>query len=131
MGSPLWRWLRALAPVALYALAIVLVSSQSDLPKTRVWDKAAHFVEYTILGFLICRALWLLRPMGPGKAMGIAVALSTAFGLTDEIHQYFVPRRDASLGDLVADFLGSVAGVVVWYGWFRLAKRLGRRESDG
>lgn len=129
MKGTFWRWVRALLPVALYALAIVLVSSQSELPKTRVWDKAAHFAEYTILAFLIGRAIWLLRPMAPTRAMGIAVALSTAFGLSDEIHQYFVPNRDASFGDLVADFLGSVAGVVVWYGWFRLTTRLGRRES--
>lgn len=122
--------MRALAPVALYALAIVLVSSQSSLPRTRIWDKAAHFGEYAVLGFLICRAIWLIRPMPVWKAGLWAVALSTSFGVTDELHQYFVPNRDASVGDLVADFLGSCAGALAWMGWFGLLRWLRPARSE-
>lgn len=114
------RWLSALAPVALYALAIFLVSGQSQLPPTRIWDKAAHFCEYTLFAFLICRAVLLLKPMAPVRAAICAVALATAFGVTDEIHQFFVPGRDSSPYDLLADFLGSTAGATAYLVWLQL-----------
>jgi VanZ family protein len=40
--------------------------------------------------------------------------ISAAFGLSDELHQHFVPGRDASALDLAADTVGSLAGVLAW-----------------
>lgn len=113
-GKPLRVWIVALGPVVLYGLAIYLVSAQSNLPPSPVGDKIAHFAEYALLGFLLTRGLFLLFDRGIRWAAVVAVVASTAFGLTDELHQYFVPNRDASLLDLVADFAGSVAGAVAY-----------------
>lgn len=126
-------WLWALGPVALYAGAIVLLSSQSEFPSIGLlaklryafarspfgfvgFDKIQHFVEYAIFAFLIARALQILGPteQSRGRTWIVAASLGTLFGLTDEIHQYFVPKRDASLADLAADALGSGAGAAAW-----------------
>jgi VanZ family protein len=36
--------------------------------------------------------------------------LASIYGITDEIHQSFVPMRDTSVFDVFADGLGSFAG---------------------
>ena len=40
------------------------------------------------------------------------VLLATLFGVTDEIHQYFVPGRQADVFDVVADAVGALAGAL-------------------
>lgn len=123
------RWIWALGPVALYAGLIVFLSSRSSLPGVGINDKLLHFGEYALLAFLVNRALMLLRPSASPRVLTlIAIALATSFGVTDEVHQYFVPRRDASFYDLVADFLGSVAGAMAYAAWADLRSRLARRQ---
>lgn len=119
------RWLRAWGPVLLYGALIVFLSSRSDLPKVRLSDKLIHFCEYALLAFLVSRALFLLAPhKGAVRAALWAVALATAFGITDEAHQFFVPKRDASLGDLLADLAGSLTGAGLYLLWLQALRRL-------
>lgn len=37
--------------------------------------------------------------------------LASLYGITDEIHQSFIPMRDASFWDFMTDSIGSLAGV--------------------
>ena len=46
----------------------------------------------------------------------LAVSVSTLYGISDEVHQYFVPGRTASLADIVADGIGSLIGVLCYLG---------------
>jgi len=132
--SQLRRWLWALGPVALYAGAIVLLSAQSELPSVGwLWklrylysqsplgglfgfDKIQHFLEYAVFGFLIARAVQILSDpkRRSVRIWLVATLLGAAFGATDELHQYFVPHRDSSVGDLVADTLGTAFGAASW-----------------
>ncbi|MCG8568167.1 MAG: VanZ family protein [Desulfobacterales bacterium] len=74
-------------------------------------DKVMHFLAYGILAVLTARNMAGERPHWSPWAIGIfAVLFTTAFGLSDEIHQSFVPQRHASVLDLVADFFGACAG---------------------
>jgi VanZ family protein len=52
---------------------------------------------------------------GAVTVAGAAVALlaSSAYGVTDELHQHFVPGRDVTLGDLLADVIGAAAGASI------------------
>ena len=65
------------------------------------WDKLAHALEYALLAFLLGRGL--------GRWDG-AVALAVLYGLSDELHQRYVPGREASAGDLLADAVGALIG---------------------
>ena len=39
------------------------------------------------------------------QSIGLAIICVIAFGITDEMHQWFVPQRQADVWDLVADTL--------------------------
>ena len=80
-----------------------------------VSDKVLHALEYAILAILCYRAF--LHASGPGLAdyAGVlAIVGAILFGVSDELHQYFVPLRDADPWDLVANGVGSLIGVSGW-----------------
>ena len=67
-------------------------------------DKIYHVVEYTLLGYLFMRAFILSDYKLPRGLIAIMVYLfGTLFGITDEIHQIFVPGRFYSYWDMAAD----------------------------
>ena len=67
-------------------------------------DKIGHAGAYAVLGALLTLATG--RPW-------LAVLLATLFGVSDEIHQYFVPGRHADVLDVVADAVGALIGALV------------------
>ncbi|MBN1477738.1 VanZ family protein [Candidatus Sumerlaeota bacterium] len=77
-------------------------------------DKLMHLVEYGVLGFLLARILGR-GESAPSTAVLIASALITlAYGVTDEVHQIWVPTRTFSLCDLTADLIGGALGAAAW-----------------
>ena len=76
-------------------------------------DKAAHFLIYGGLGGALVRALAGGRTaaMGPRRIL-FAVVLATLYGVTDEIHQSFVPPRTPDVLDVAADAVGALAGAI-------------------
>ncbi len=97
-------------PVLVYATLVLVVGGQANLqPPVRFVnaDKLYHVLEYAVLGFLLARALRAtLRVRIAVMAAVMAVGLGGLVGLTDELHQRFVPGRECSALDLVADLAG-------------------------
>ena len=118
MGQVLWYW----APVALYAGTIFFLSAQShpeeQLPSfllEGVSDKVLHAVEYGILSLLCYRAFrWAAGPAVARQAVVLAIVTASVYGLTDEVHQLFVPFRESSWQDWLADTIGAVIGAMSW-----------------
>jgi VanZ family protein len=103
------RLLTAWLPVVLWAAVIFTLSSVSDLGTgLGTWDlalrKIAHGAEFAVLGFLLLRAL--------GNELAGLVA-GVAYAISDEIHQHFVPGRQAALLDVLVDTAGVAVGVYV------------------
>ncbi|MBW1778409.1 MAG: VanZ family protein [Deltaproteobacteria bacterium] len=100
-------------PVGLYCFFIFVQSAFPPVVKEPLFpfsDKAAHLFIYAVLGMLFYRAF--KAPSMKKTAAAIwAVSASTLYGVSDEIHQAFVPLRTAEMGDLLADALGSALGV--------------------
>lgn len=72
-------------------------------------DKIAHLGMYGVLGYLVARAL----PLPRGRvAMLASLAWMTVFALLDEVHQHWIPGRDASIADWAADILGASLGLL-------------------
>lgn len=96
------------------ALIFAISSFEVSVPGVRhlpFRDKALHFVEYAVLGWLCATAASRSWPsVSSWRTALFAVFVSTLWGLSDEIHQALVPGRSSELGDFVADFLGSAAG---------------------
>jgi len=120
LRSPL-SVLRYWGPVFLYAGVIFLVSSMSSPPESvssflgETSDKVLHLGEYGLLGALVYRACrhgagaWVAD-----HAVIVAVAGCALYGLSDEIHQLFVPLREGDPLELVADSIGATLGAWIW-----------------
>jgi len=97
------------------ALAVMFwLSSMSDVPGTRyVWDKVLHAAGYAGLGLLALRAFH--GGFASPRVAPTLFAASTVilWGISDEFHQSFVPGRDASARDVIADAIGFAVAVGV------------------
>jgi VanZ family protein len=71
-------------------------------------DKIVHTCVYAVLSFLYFHSL---SSSGIKRhCFLIALLLTSIYALSDEFHQYYVPGRYASIGDLIADFIGAFIG---------------------
>jgi VanZ family protein len=112
----LWLWL----PVALDAALIFFLSSIPRLPSPPgpFSDKHFHFASYALFAALLVRALASARLRNVTGRIAIgAILLAALYGVTDEIHQMFVPGRSADPYDLLADTLGAVAAAGLLLAW--------------
>jgi len=101
----------------LWAAVIFVVSSSPDpfpfIPRALLSkDKVIHACVYGLLGAFVRVALDGTR-LPPRAALALAAALATLYGVSDELHQSFVPGRDTSAGDLLADAVGACLGAWV------------------
>jgi VanZ family protein len=112
-----WHW----APPLAYATLIFALSSLSrpeeTLPSflTDLGDKTLHLVEYGLLGALCYRAFrYAAGVRGARYSLPLSILAGALYGVTDEVHQAFVPLREASAWDWLADTVGAAAGGVGW-----------------
>jgi hypothetical protein len=73
--------------------------------------EALHLVEFGILYVLWVLALLSWDKLNP-KSNNIAALFSIFYGLTDELHQYFVPSRSCNIIDFSKDAFGVITA---WY----------------
>jgi VanZ family protein len=102
-------------PVVLHMALIFAASSTADLdplPGT-FSDKPAHLGVYAVLGGLLARAFAGGWRNVTWPQVVLAVVLSTAYGVSDEFHQSFVPGRTPDAMDVVADAAGAALGAIV------------------
>ncbi|MGI6105835.1 MAG: VanZ family protein [Raoultibacter sp.] len=73
-----------------------------------------HFMEYFIFGLLLSFAL--KQHVSIKRAFMVAIIVASAYGITDEIHQLFVPGRDCTPLDWFVDMLGaSFAALIAFF----------------
>ena len=119
--SKLRNFLICWLPLVIYCLAIFIQSSfpgPKKLPSFTFADKILHFGAYGLLGILFFRAYETL-PLKANKTLLILLSIGSAtlYGVSDEIHQYFVPFREADIMDVIANTLGSICGVYFYHMW--------------
>jgi VanZ family protein len=97
-------------PVGAYVSLIFFLSAQPGLQPPLHFqnsDKLSHLLEYGGLGLLLVRAL---RASLPARRWAFVVLLTLGIGLGiaagDEYFQSFVPDRDSSVFDWLADGTG-------------------------
>lgn len=115
------RWIRW-APIAAYAAFIFALSSIPDPPVVGPMplnDKVKHFVLYFGFGWLIARGLRPAFPGRPWRLVAVAAIIASAYAVSDEYHQSFVPGRMADWGDWLADTLGGLASAAGFTAWRR------------
>lgn len=95
-----------------------LVRSGSDEIKLIkfITRKSAHFLLFFILGGILTAGLYFCYKL-EGKALILqGWGIGSVIGVTDEIHQFFIPGRAMQLKDMVIDSVGVLVGVLlaVW-----------------
>lgn len=108
-------------PLIVYCLLIYIQSdypSPEKLPSFKFMDKVLHFVAYGVMGILFYRAYRTLRIKNRRQILILlSIVSASLYGISDEIHQYFIPLRSADLLDATADILGAVCGVYLYQRW--------------
>lgn len=101
------RWI----PAVVWMGVIFWLSSRpgSDVPSGIA--PYAHFAAYAVLG-----ALALAGFAEPRRWLA-AAALASAYGITDEFHQAFVPGRTPDPADWALDTAGALVGAVLLAWW--------------
>lgn len=114
-------------------MLLVFALSSQKLPPAPVsfigLDKLVHATVYGVLAALLLRSL---RPGEQGyskQQMVWAVVLASLYGITDEVHQYFVPGRSSDVLDWCADTVGALLAVALVAAWTR--RGLARRAAAG
>lgn len=110
--------------------AIFALSSLSQPPSPpEVNDKTLHFAAYGGLGLVTLRAM--AGGQGAGVTLGAAAAawaVATAYGVSDEVHQRFVPGRTSDPADVLADALGAAAAIAGAFGIIQGSRAVRRRD---
>ncbi len=95
-----------------YALLIFAVSTIPQVPPPwsfRWGDKVLHFVEYGIFSFLLFLAFFTSgKEFFKKNVFLLSSIIGIAYGLSDEIHQKFIPGRSCDVFDFLADCLGII-----------------------
>ncbi|MEA3546466.1 MAG: VanZ family protein [Thermodesulfobacteriota bacterium] len=132
--------LLCITPMLAVGGIIFFLSQQPHLtlnPVVYHQDKILHFIAFGALAAATLFAVRLLeegisRFSGTGfslpglqaKSMsrsrlmltGLGVVLfCLLYGISDELHQFFIPGRNCSIGDLLADAAGAVTTVSLWF----------------
>ena len=99
-----------------------------DLDLIKLVRKAAHLIEFALLGGLVM--LFVQRRPGGSRLTltGFSLFYVLAVAVTDEHIQRF-SDRSSSTGDIILDFCGAVAGIVISYGLVRLICAVKSRRS--
>jgi len=119
------RW----AAAGAWAAAIFALSHSPTLPKGPEipgLDKIMHAGVYAILAWLLFRALAAGRGPIRIQAWPLAVVLAFLYGVSDEVHQAFIPGRSCDTFDALADLFG---GVLAWGAHISLFRRARERRK--
>lgn len=102
-----------------YCAFIFWLSAQPRLPAPMLFpaqDKLAHLAAYALLALLSWRCF--AHSVRLRLRLGLfAFAFASIYGVTDELHQAFVPGRNAGVWDWVADSIGAAACVWLLKRW--------------
>jgi VanZ family protein len=123
-------------PTIAWAIAIFVQSSLSYLPTPDLGfdmqDKVAHAAEYAILGFFLRRALVFQKNESIHQyANQLTFSIGSLYAVSDEIHQSFVPGRNADTGDVIADIVGIAIILAVYFCVKQIKKRKRRKSLAG
>lgn len=106
-------FLRNWSPVLVFVVAIFILSSL-QVHVADGTDKVLHALEYALMGFLTTRGAMLTWELSRFRGVVVGSAIATVLGALDEVHQIFVPGRQASVWDATADATGAILGSLLF-----------------
>ncbi|WP_211436491.1 VanZ family protein [Campylobacter mucosalis] len=90
--------------ITLFAVEYLATTSKSVAINEVFWDKTNHFLAFSVLYFLLNFAF--------NFKILTKILVLLVFGIQIEIVQSFLPSREFSLIDIIADFIGILGGIL-------------------
>jgi VanZ family protein len=109
-------------PVIAWMIVIFIGSSIGNVPRVGgkttdgIVHRAAHVLEFAVLGALTLRALSKERPITKRELI-ITLSMVAVYGASDEFHQRFTPGRSSEGLSVLFDIAGGLIGVWAWRWW--------------
>jgi len=106
-------------PAIVIAVGIFIASHQSKIEIPEIVpefnDKLLHALAYLIFGITIILALKKNHPqITRAKCFTLLLLIGGLYGMSDEIHQHFIPGRTADVYDWFADVTGILLSYIVF-----------------
>src|SRR3990172_7623615 len=108
------QWIRGGCVLAAFFMAVTPFAGAETAADVSLFpppfDKAVHFTYYGIMAGLLAHGVglgWLIVPL----------ILVPVIGAADEWQQSFIVGRDASFWDWMADGIGTVIAVFLYWKW--------------
>ncbi len=103
----------------LVCMGIIFYASSlpgSDIPSLFPFQETAyHLLLYLILALFFSRALKnTYTDIASLKIILVTILFGIVYGITDELHQAFVPDRTVSGLDVIIDGIGSFVGSLIY-----------------
>ena len=122
-----WWW----GPVVVWCAIIFVMSHTPNLslsqgPSDYALRKTAHMAVYGLLFLLSYRAISKsLYEFWSTNTVILAALISLAYGVSDEVHQYYVPTRSGLWTDIVFDAAGIALALtaLAWWTWWQRTLR--------
>ena len=115
-----------------YSVVIFIFSSRPEVGVEQYFygqDKVIHFVIYGIHTFLclltLCDGILSLKSI----QYFLALILSVSYGIFNEIYQYFIPEREFSFGDILANSLGIITFLILVYIFQNKKQKKGNKSA--
>jgi VanZ family protein len=104
-------WAAVVVWIAIQLTLTSLPGASIPVSISHPFDWAGHLGLYGGLGVLLARVASLHG--WPPRRLLVVAALVIVGAALDELHQLFIPGRDAEFFDWVADSVGAVSGLTV------------------
>lgn len=121
-------------PLIIYWLILFIATSLPTdyIPSVGVGDKFSHFFAYMVLSVLLYFTFSLQTRSEILKKYPaiMTILVGSVYGILDELHQMLIPGRSAEFLDWIADFVGTIVGVLLARLLYRIFSDMnGRRKS--
>lgn len=93
-------------------MGLIFIASSipgKSVPGVPISDKLIHLVEFGILSWILGKACRSSQKKIFIQQAGIlSIIMTTLYGISDEIHQSFVPLRNPEIYDVIVDGIGAI-----------------------
>jgi VanZ family protein len=118
-------------PVLAYVAVIFYLSAQSSPPVPGgVPDWVLHSIEYFGFAVFVFRAVAGGLPAALNRTRVLTtISIVTAYAISDELHQAFVPDRTPDIRDIRSDVAGASVALLACWAWHIIASSGSRRAN--
>lgn len=126
MAMKSWQRL-AIALAGMVVFTVLFCLPGSDLPESGFFSTIPFFDKWVHMG-IFCTIIilwsWSMQLIGY-KQLAILLLLAVAYGLLIEVIQYqFISGRSFDIFDVLADSIGSLAGLLLWCNIYKRMNRI-------